>query len=74
MNKYYEDDFENALECARRMKYSEKVKNVLIYAPWWIRLDMYDDFEMTPDMKEKVFVKKYIRQVYSQFRNFPFTR
>lgn len=65
MNRYYDDDFENVLECARRMKYSEKAKNVLIYAPWWIRLDMYEDFEKTPEMTEEAFMVKFARRVFT---------
>jgi hypothetical protein len=65
MNQYYDDDFENALECMQMMKYFEKAKNVLIYAPWWIRLDMYDDFEKNPEMTEEAFMAIFSRRVFA---------
>jgi len=64
MNRYYDDDFENALECARRMTYSDKAKNVLIYAPWWIRLDIYDDFEKMPELTEAAFMALFSQRVF----------
>lgn len=64
MNKYDEDDFENALECMRRMKYAKKTVNLFFYAEWWILLDMFDDFERNPDFPERAFIQKYIKTVY----------
>lgn len=64
MNRYYEDDFENALECMRVMKYAQKTVNLLIYAEWCLQLDMFDDFERNPDFPERTFIKKYMKTVY----------
>ncbi len=59
MNKYNENDYENALECLRRNKYSKKAKNVFYYAPECYRVDMYSDFEEKPDLSEDDFMAKY---------------
>ena len=68
MNRYYEDDFENALECMRRMKYAQKIINLLIYAEWWHQLDMFDEFERNSEVTERAFLKKYMKTVYKTVR------
>ena len=68
MNRYYEDDFENALECMRVMKYKQKTINLMIYAEWWLQLDMFDDFERNPFLPEKAFLGKYAKTVYKTVR------
>ena len=69
MNRYYQDDFYNALQCMKINNYSNKTKNIFFYASNAFREDMYQDFENNPFFKEKEFVNKYKKLIYSL--NFP---